>query len=204
MSNSKVVQDDLSATTLTVWSNGQSTGQTCAGIENLGVFTFSSCVITTTGTYTLQATDGSLTSATTSAFTVGASVPTKLAFTTSPPATTGAGATFSVVVAEEDSYGNTETGDSSTSVSLAANNGNGSGGFACTTTPTQFTTGVATFAGCYYTVASTTAYTLTATSGILFPAKATTTVSAGTANNSCSRRARPTLWPARPSRPSRR
>ena len=180
--NSKVVQDDLSAATLTVWSNGQSTGQTCAGIENLGVFTFSSCVITATGTYTLQATDGSLTSATTSAFTVGASVPTKLAFTTSPPATTGAGATFSVVVAEEDSYGNTETGDSSTSVSLAANNGNGSGGFACTTTPTQFTTGVATFAGCYYTVASTTAYTLTATSGILFPANATTTVSAGTAN----------------------
>ena len=98
-----VVQDDLSAATLKV-SPG---GQTCAGIENLGVFTFSSCVIKATGTYTLQATDGSLTSATSGAFTVGASVPTQLAFTTSPPATTGAGATFSVVVAEEDSYGNT-------------------------------------------------------------------------------------------------
>ncbi len=170
-----VVQDDLSAATLKV-SPG---GQTCAGIENLGVFTFSSCVIKATGTYTLQATDGSLTSATSGAFTVGASVPTQLAFTTSPPATTGAGATFAVVVAEEDSYGNTETGDSSTSVSLAATSGSG---FTCSTTPTQFTSGVATFTGCYYTAASTTAYTLTASSGILFPATANTTVSAGTAS----------------------
>jgi hypothetical protein len=176
-----VVQDDLSAATLTVWEAGQSTGHTCAGIENLGVFTFSSCVIKLTGTYTLQATDGSLTSATSSAFTVGPSVPTQLAYTTSPPTTTTAGTTFSVTVAEEDSNTNTETGDSSTSVSLAANNGNGSGGFTCSTTPTQFTSGVATFAGCHYTQASTTAYTLTASSGILFPATAYTTVSAGTA-----------------------
>ncbi|MGD0344788.1 MAG: type II secretion system protein [Acidimicrobiales bacterium] len=173
--NSLVVQDDLSAATLTLSSGGQ----TCAGIENLGVFTFSNCVIKAAGTYTLKATDGSLPSATSSPFTVGASVPTQLAFTTSPPATAGAGATFSVVVAEEDSYGNTETGDSSSSVSLAATSGSG---FTCSTTPTQFTSGVATFTGCYYTAASTTAYTLTASSGILFPATANTTVSAGTAS----------------------
>ena len=163
-----VVQDDLSAATLAVLQGGQPTGQTCPGIENLGVFTFSNCVIKVTGTYTLKATDGSLTSATSSAFTVGPSVPTQLAFTTSPPATTTAGTKFSVVVAEEDSYGNTETGDSTTSVSLAATSGSG---FTCSTTPTKFTSGVATFTGCYFTQIGT--FTLTASSGSLTPATAT-------------------------------
>ncbi len=172
-SGGKVVQDDLSATTLTV-SPG---GQTCAGIENLGVFTFSNCVITKTGSYTLLATDGLLTSATSSPFTVGASTPTQLAFTTGPPSTTSAGSTFQVTVAEEDAYGNVETGDSSTWVSLVAASGSG---FTCSTpSPAQLTGGVVTFTGCYYTVANTTAYTLTAKSGILLPATATTTVSAG-------------------------
>ena len=103
----------------------------------------------------------------------------KLAYATAPPASTTAGTSFSVVVNEEDTYNNIETGDSTTTLSLAANNGGG--GFSCTTSPSKFTSGVATFSGCSYTVASATAYTLTASSGSLTSATATTTVSAATA-----------------------
>ena len=70
--------------------------------------------------------------------------------------------TFTVVVAEQDNFGNTITTDSTTAVALAANNGGG--GFSCTVTPTHVTNGVATYTGCSYTIASGTAYTLTASS----------------------------------------
>jgi hypothetical protein len=85
-----------------------------------------------------------------------------------------------VVVAEKDTYGNTETGDSTTTLSLSANNGGG--GFSCTSTPTTVTSGVATYSGCSYTVSSGTAYTLTASSGSLTSAASNTTVSPGSAN----------------------
>ena len=64
-------------------------------------------------------------------------------------------------------------------MSLAANNGGG--GFSCTTTPTKLTNGTATFSGCSYTIASATAYTLTATAGS-HTATANTTVSAAAAS----------------------
>ncbi|HXZ82226.1 MAG TPA: hypothetical protein VED84_00565 [Acidimicrobiales bacterium] len=174
-----VDQDDLSSVSLAITPG---TG-TCVGIENLGVFTFSSCSITKSGTYTLTATDGSLTPATSSAFSVGPSTPTQLVYTTSPPSAIGAGSTFSVVVAEEDAYGNIETADSQTAVALSANNGGGA--FACATTPTNLTNGVATFTGCSYTVASTSAYTLTASSSsapLLLKPTAATTVSPAAAS----------------------
>ena len=84
-----------------------------------------------------------------------------------------------MVVAEQDTFGNVETGDSSTALTLGANNGGG--GFTCATTPSHVTAGVATFSNCRYTVASVTAYTLTAASAGLTSATANTTVSPGAA-----------------------
>jgi hypothetical protein len=145
-----------------------------------GVATFSGCKFTvaTPTAYTVTASSGTLTTAT-STTTVGAGAATKLVYQTAPPSTATAGNTFSVVVYEEDTYGNVETTDSTTTLALAANNGGG--GFTCSTDPTQVTDGIATYSGCKYTIASATAYTLTASSGSLTSATATTTVSPASA-----------------------
>src|SRR6202044_3359104 len=100
---------------------------------------------------TLTTSSTGLTSATFNT-TVTAGPPTKLVYATAPPASALAGATFSVIVNEEDQFGDIETLDSTTALNLAANNGGG--GFSCTTTPTTVTAGVATFSGCSYTTAS--------------------------------------------------
>ena len=165
-------------------SGNFASGTTTVAASN-GVASFSGLQITSTAgsPYTITATDsttGSVTQATTSSITVNPAAINKLVYTTSPPTSTTAGSTFSVAVAEQDQYNNVETGDSTTTVSLAANNGGG--GFSCITTPTHLTSGVASFGGCSYRVASSTAFTLTATAGSN-TATANTTVSAGTANS---------------------
>lgn len=133
------------------------------------------------GTYTLclNASNGVSPNATQQFSLTIAGTATKLVYATgsAPPSSTTAGTTFSVVVNEEDGFGNIETGDSSTALTLSANNGGG--GFSCTTSPTKFTAGVASYSGCSYTVANATAYTLTAASSGLTSATANTTVSAG-------------------------
>jgi type II secretory pathway pseudopilin PulG len=169
-SSGDVVQDDLSSVTLAFSPRNAK----CTGIENQGTFSFGDCSVTKTGSYTLTATDGSL-STTSLAFTIVPSLPTQLVYATPPPATTHTGTTFSVVVDEEDNYGNTVTTDSTSTVSLAANNGGG--GFSCTSTSVKVTQGVATFSNCSYGVTSATGYTLSATSGALTPATAVTVVS---------------------------
>jgi hypothetical protein len=169
-SSGNVVQNDLSSVTL-AFSPGNAK---CTGIENQGTFSFGDCSVTKTGTYTLTATDGSLTT-TSLAFTIVPSLPTQLVYATPPPTTTHAGTTFSVVVDEEDNFGNIVTTDSNSTVSLAANNGGG--GFSCTSTSVKVTQGVATFANCSYGLTSATSYTLSATSGALTPATALTKVS---------------------------
>jgi hypothetical protein len=95
---------------------------------------------------------------------------TKLAFTTQPASSTniqatGAG-TFSAAVAVEDTYGNVETGDSSTSVTLAIDNNPGGGTLSCTNTgglTVTVSSGTASYSGCAITKTGT-GYTLTATS----------------------------------------
>jgi hypothetical protein len=95
---------------------------------------------------------------------------TKLAFTTQPAASesiqaTGTG-TFSAAVAVQDTYGNAETGDSSTSVTLAINNNPSSGTLSCTNTGGLTVTvsgGTASYSGCAITKTGS-GYTLTATS----------------------------------------
>jgi type II secretory pathway pseudopilin PulG len=103
----------------------------------------------------------------------------KLVFVSNPPASVLAGTQFSVVVVEQDAYGNTKSSDSTTALSLGANNGGG--GFSCASPPTNVTNGIATYTGCYFTVASATSYTLTASSSGLSSASATILVSDGPA-----------------------
>ncbi|MGD0220411.1 MAG: hypothetical protein ABSC73_08160, partial [Acidimicrobiales bacterium] len=180
--NGNVVTTDLSTVNLVITPSTNLSGATlstgCVENEFYGVVTFSNCSIDSAGSgYTLTASDGSLVPATSSPFSITPGPANQLSFTPNPPASVFAGAKFSVAVAEQDSYGNTETGDSTTTLSLAASGG----GYSCTTAPTQVTNGVATYTGCSFTKASTSAYTLTASSGTLIPATASTTVAASAA-----------------------
>jgi hypothetical protein len=178
-----IVTTDLSPVSLTVTAgtgtSGATLSTTCVGNEFYGVVTFSGCSLTTAGTgYTLTASDGTLVPATSTPFNVTPDPATQLAFTPTPPASVFAGVQFSVVVTEQDVYGNSETSDSATALSLAASGG----GFSCRTPLMQaVTNGVATYSGCSFTNASTTAYALAASSGTLIPATATIAVTSSTA-----------------------
>jgi hypothetical protein len=167
-----------STTTLTLTAGGGFTCLTTPGQVTNGVATFSNCSFTTASAtpYTITAASSGITSATANT-TVTPATATKLVYATAPPSTVTAGATFSVIVNEEDQFNNIETGDSTTTLSLAANFGGG--GFACLTTPTKVTNGVATFSNCSYTTSTSgTPYTLTASATGKTPATATTAVNA--------------------------
>jgi type II secretory pathway pseudopilin PulG len=115
--------------------------------------------------------------------TITPAAPTQLVYSTAPLLTTVAGSTFPVTVAEEDQFGNVDTTDNTTAVTLSATNGASNGGFNCGASLTKIVTaGVATFQNCEYTSASTNAYTLTAGSAGLTSATANTTVTAGAAS----------------------
>jgi hypothetical protein len=133
-----------------------------------GVASFAGCKITgKAGSYTLKATDGSLTSAASSSFTLTAGAAAKLVFTTQP----GGGASGTAwstqpAVSVEDSSGNVVTGNTST-VTLAISSQPGSGAtLSCTANPLTVANGVASFAGCKIT-GRTGSYTLKATDGAL-------------------------------------
>lgn len=131
-----------------------------------GMATFSGCAIDKVGSYTLTATDGSLTSATSYPFNITPGSASQLAFVGQPgQATVGEAFGNQPAVAVEDAAGNVVTGDAST-VSLAIQGGTGVAGAALTCPPTPASSGVATFAGCSIdTVGS--GYQLTATDGSL-------------------------------------
>ncbi len=144
-----------------------------------GVATFSGCAINKAGSFTLKATDGSLTSATSSVFTVSPGPPTTLVFTTEPGgATAGSAFTSQPVVTIEDAEGNTVTTDSS-AVTLAITSGSGT--LTCTSNPKTASSGVATFSGC--AINKTGSHILTATDATdsLTVASTAFTVSPGSA-----------------------
>jgi hypothetical protein len=158
------VTNDSSSVTLgiaagTPTSGGPGTLSTCSSTgEQNGVFSFAGCTINTAGVgYELTATDGQLTSATSSAFGVGTGPASQLVFTTEPRNAIG-GSPFVTqpVVTIEDAGGNTVTANSHP-ITLAIHSGSGalSG---CTATTTA---GVASFSGCSINTAGT--YTLAAT-----------------------------------------
>ena len=128
-----------------------------------GIASFDGCAITgTIGDYTLLATSGSLTGATTDSFTLGFGAATQLTVTTQPSgAVNGAAFTTQPVITVLDSSGNVVT-DSSDSVTLASS----AGSLACTDASVTATNGIATFAGCKIT-GTIGDYTLTASAADL-------------------------------------
>src|SRR5512143_3493773 len=149
---------------------------------NPGGATFGSVALDKAGTgYTLVATSGVLTPATSAPFTVVAGAATQLVFTTQPPATVVAGTGFPIVVTVQDGQGNAVTTFTG-SITLAL--GTHPAGVVLTgTTTVAATAGVATFsnfggltvAGGYTLVASSSGLqSVVSNSLTVIPAAATT------------------------------
>ena len=167
-----VVATNTSAVTLAIASqpgSGASLSCTANPVTAVnGVASFAGCKITgKAGSYTLKATDGSLTSATSASFSVTAGAAAQLAFTAQP----GGGANGAVwstqpKVSVEDASGNVLTTNTS-AVTLAIASQPGSGAtLSCTANPVTASAGVASFAGCKIT-GKAGSYTLKATDGSL-------------------------------------
>ncbi|MCU1450715.1 MAG: hypothetical protein JWP02_2885, partial [Acidimicrobiales bacterium] len=161
------VTGSTASVTLAIGTNPPGTGVlTCTTNPKAavaGVDTFAGCKITKAGTgYTLTATSGSLTAATSNTFNITVGAAAQLAFTTQP----GGGArnvawATQPVVTVQDAGGNTVT-SSTASVTLAIGPAPpNSGVLACTTNPKNAVAGVDTFAGCNISKAGV-GYTLTA------------------------------------------
>ncbi len=171
----QVVTGDTSAVTLAIAAQpGTGARLSCAAnpvTATAGVASFAGCEITgKAGTYTLKATDGTLTSATSSTFTVSVGAAAQLAFTTQPAGgASGSSLGTQPKVSVEDSGGNVVTGNTS-AVTLAIGSQAGTGAtLGCAANPVTASAGVASFSGCKIT-GKAGSYTLTATDGSLTPA----------------------------------
>src|SRR5208283_4179548 len=104
-----------------------------------GVATFTNLSITRTGSYTLSASDGSLTGATSSSFSIVPGTSAQVVFTGQPSTTTaGIAINPAVQVAVADKFGNVVTSDSSSVTVATSTTLNG-------TTTVAASSGVATF-----------------------------------------------------------
>ena len=165
---------DSSTVTLAITPGTGTSGASlsgCVGGEAFGVFTFTGCSIDKIGAgYTLTATDGSLTPATSSAITVSVGSAYQLAFSTQPVGGVAEATNFVTQpkVTVQDAGGNTVTADTG-SVTLGigsystANSGSTQGSLSCTSTTVSAVAGVATFANCKISgTAAAGTYTLSA------------------------------------------
>ena len=145
----------------------------------MGVASFSTLSLDKAGAYTLSATAGGLSGATSASFTVAAAAPSSLAFTTQPTsAVAGAAIAPAVQVTLRDAFGNTAPVSSPVTLALAANPGPGT---LSGTTTVAAVNGVATFATLSVDRAAA-GYTLAASSGALPGATSSAfNVTAGTA-----------------------
>ncbi len=145
--NSVVTSDSTSQVALAISNNpggGTLSGTVTVTVSN-GVATFSGLSIDKAATgYTLVATSGGLTSATSANFDITAGSASKLAFS-NQPSNTAAGSviTPNVTVQVQDSYGNVVT--NSTAAATVAIGANPGGGTLSGTTSISFVNGVATF-----------------------------------------------------------
>jgi hypothetical protein len=110
--------------------SGGSLSGTLTMAANGGVADFSDLVSTTSGGINLTATSGNLTPGTTGTVPVSPAAPAELVVQVQPPPTATAGQPFAtagrpVVVYEEDRYGNIETGEDSTAVTVSLASGSG-------------------------------------------------------------------------------
>jgi hypothetical protein len=179
------VTTDASGVTLTITTpNGallSCTNATPLQAVN-GVATFTGCKIDRAGTYTLHAVDGSLTSATSLAFTISVGAAARIGFTASPSGSTGGVASNTQpVVAVQDLGGNTVTTTNTGTVALTITQPSTPAGAAltCTNATVAVSAGVATFAGCKIDLAGT--YTLHAVDGGFTATSLSFTISVGTA-----------------------
>ncbi|MFP2904773.1 beta strand repeat-containing protein [Pyxidicoccus sp. 3LFB2] len=161
---------------------GATLGGTATATTTNGVATFASINLDRVGTgYTLVASSGTLTGATSNAFNVTAGAATQLAFTVQP-GNTSAGTPFdpAVQVSVRDSQGNTVT-TATTSITLGFGNNPG-GGSLSGTVVVSAVAGVATFPGVFLNRTGT-GYTLRATAtGLTAGTSAAFNVTAGAAN----------------------
>jgi hypothetical protein len=161
-SSGTVINTATSAVTIAIASG---TG-TLSGTKTVnaigGVATFSNLSLNKVGTFTLKATDGTLTSATSGSFKITAATASKLVIANTP-ATTVAGKAISpaVVVDIEDAFGNIITTNTS-NVTFAVASG---GGTLTGTATVAAKAGVATFSNLILTKSG--AHTLKATDGTL-------------------------------------
>jgi hypothetical protein len=101
-----------------------------------------------TGTYTLTAASGTLTTAVSTSFTISVGPATKLAFTTQPSgAVVNTAFTTQPVVTVQDAGGNTVT-TSTAAVTLAITEQQGNPTLTCTENPKSAVTGLSAFSGC--------------------------------------------------------
>ncbi|HSZ56612.1 MAG TPA: hypothetical protein VK797_13175 [Tepidisphaeraceae bacterium] len=162
-----LVTTDGSTVTVTLSAGTFSNGLATATAPAMGgVATFGGLVINTAGSYTLMASDGSLTNVASASFNVGPAGSSMLVFAVGPGnGTTGAAIIPTVTVDVEDAFGNLVTNDGST-VTLTLSTGTFSTSSAIATALAQ--SGVAGFSG--LTINNAGSYTLTASDGTLIPA----------------------------------
>ncbi len=116
---------DTASVTLALANNptGATLGGTLSATASNGVSTFSELTLTKAAAgYTLQASSSGLSSATTSATTVTPAAATQVAITEQPPASIVVTASFGLIAAIEDEYGNVVTSASNTVKVALANN----------------------------------------------------------------------------------
>ncbi len=125
---------------------GATLGGASTGTAQAGVMTFTGLTLNKAALgYTLAASGGGLTAATTNSITIVAAQASQWVITTQPPASVTAGAGFGLVVAAEDSFGNVAPSyTGSVSLALASNPGGATLGGASTLSASA---GVATFTG---------------------------------------------------------
>ena len=152
------------------------TGSTLTVAAVAGVATFSNLVLKTAGVYTLKVTDGTLTSATSGNFTVGAAAAAKTVVLASPTSATAGVAFTAVTIGVEDQYGNLVQTAQTVKLTLAS--GLFSTGLSTVTATT--TGGVATFSSLIINTSGT--YTINVSDGTLTGSSFSVTVNAAAAN----------------------
>jgi hypothetical protein len=187
------VTGNSSKVTVAITSNSGTSGATLGCNANqvtvsstTGIANFAGCDIDKAGSgYTLTATDGTLSAATTGTFAITVGPAAQLAFTTSPNGGTGGiNWTTQPKVTVEDAGGNAVTGTTSkVTVAITSNSGTSGATLGCNANQVtdSSSTGIATFAGCDIDKSGS-GYTLTATDGgLTSPASGSFTITVGPA-----------------------
>jgi len=174
-----VVTGDSSTVTLTLSSGTFSNGGKTASLQAVnGVATFSNLVINSAGTYTLTASDGASTKATSGNIAIGAAAATQLVLQQTPTTAATAGVLLSpfLKVAVEDQFGNIVTSASTVTLTLSS----GTFWTKSKTVSVATSAGIATFYTLYINTAGS--YMLTASDGTLTGASCAVTVSPAAAS----------------------